>query len=144
MSQSFPDSAVQYYLIEKNVYSLLKAIEKFRQYILGKHTIVKVPLPAVKFLLPQTYLSEKLANWLTKIQEHDLTIETINTIKGRNLAFHLAQNSIPLQNSELEDEDDSNIFIIDSLSSYLCDHPWYNDILYYLSHEKCPENFSYN
>jgi len=49
MSQ--PDSAVQYTLIEKHSYSLVKAIEKFRHYILGKHTIVKVPLPVVKVLL---------------------------------------------------------------------------------------------
>jgi len=143
MSQSIPDSAVQYTLIEKHAYSLVKAIDKFRHYILSKHTIVKVPLPAVKYLLSQTYLSGKLANWLTKIQEHDLTIETVNTIKGRDLALHLAQHSIPLPNSELEDGDDSNIFVIDIVSSDLCDHPWYNDILYYLNHEKCPENFNH-
>jgi len=73
-----------------------------------------------------------------------LTIETINTIKGRDLALHLAQNSARLKNSELEDEDDSNLFVIDSQSSDLHDHPWYNDILYYLNHEKCPEKFNYN
>lgn len=62
MSQSFSDTSVQYTLIEKHAYALVKAIEKFRHYILGKHTIVKVPLPAVKYLLSQTYLS---GNWQT-------------------------------------------------------------------------------
>ena len=69
-----------------------------------------------------------------------MTFEIVNTIKGRDLA----QNSIPLQDYELEDEDDSNIFVIDSQSSDLHDHPWYNDILYYINHEKCHENFNYN
>jgi len=62
MSQSLYDTVVQYSLIEKHAYSLVKAIEKFQHYILGKHTIVKFPLPVVKFLLSQTYLSGKLAN----------------------------------------------------------------------------------
>lgn len=144
MSQSLPDSVVQYSLIEKHAYSLVKAINKFRHYIIGKHTIVKVPLPVIKFMLSQTYLSRKLTNWLTKIQEHDLTIEVANTIKGIDISLHLAQHSMPLQHSELDDGDDSNLFAIDSLSSDLCDHPWYNDILHYLNHDKCPENFNYH
>ena len=129
-------------LIEKHAYALVKAIEKFRHYILGKHTLVRVPLPVVKYLLSQTYLSGKLANWLTKIQEHDLSIETVNTIKGRDLALHLAQHSIPSSNSELEDGDESNLFFTDMIPSDLADHPWYHDILYYLNHEKCPENLN--
>ena len=101
---------------------------------------MKVHLPAIKFLLSQTYLSWKLANWLTKIQEHDLTIEIVNTIKGRDLALHLSQNSIPLQDSELEDEDDPNLFVIDSKSLDIYNHTWYSYILYYLNHENYPES----
>jgi hypothetical protein len=76
MSQSLSDDEIKYSLIEKHTFSLVKAIEKFRHFILGKHTQVKVPLPAVKFLLSQTHLSGKLAHWLAKIQEHDLMITT--------------------------------------------------------------------
>lgn len=143
MSQSLSDAAIQYTLIEKHAYALVKAIEKFRHYILGKHIVVKVPLHAVKYLLSQTYLSGKLANWLTKIQEHDLSIETVNTIKGRGLALHLAQHSVPSSNPELEDGDDSNLFFADMIPSDLVlIHLWYSDILYYLNHEKCPENLN--
>jgi len=142
MSQSLSDVAIQYRLIEKHAYALVKAIEKFRHYILGKHTIVKVPLHAVKYLLSQTYLSGNLANWLTKFQEHDLSIETVNTIKGRGLALHLSQHSVPSSNYELEDGDDSNLFFADMIPSDLSNHPWYNDILYYLNHEKCLENLN--
>jgi hypothetical protein len=67
-------------------------VDKFHHFILGKHTQVKVSLPVVKFFLSQTYLSEKLAHWLAKIQEHDLTIMTSKTIKGRDLSLHLAQH----------------------------------------------------
>jgi hypothetical protein len=92
MSQSLSDDEFKYSFIEKHAFSLVKVVENFRHFILGKHTLVKVPLPAVKFLLSQTYLSGKLAHWLAKIQEHDLTIMTSNTIKGRDLALHLAQH----------------------------------------------------
>jgi hypothetical protein len=67
MSQSLSDDEFKYSFIEKHTFSLVKAVEKFFHYILGKHTSVKVPLPVVKFLLSQTYLLGKLAHWLAKI-----------------------------------------------------------------------------
>jgi hypothetical protein len=82
MSQILLDDEFKYSYIEKCAFSLVKAVEKFCHFILGKHTQVKVPFLAVKFFLSQTYLSRKLAHWLAKIQEHDLTIMTLKTIKG--------------------------------------------------------------
>jgi hypothetical protein len=82
MSQSLSDDEIKYSYIEKHDFSLVKAIEKFHHFILGKHTQVKVPLPAVKFLLSKTYLLGKFVHWLAKIQEHDLKIMTSKTIKG--------------------------------------------------------------
>jgi hypothetical protein len=51
MIQSFSYDEFKYSFIEKHAFSLLKAVEKFRHFILGKHMLVKVPLPVVKFLL---------------------------------------------------------------------------------------------
>jgi hypothetical protein len=76
MSQSLSDDEFKYSFIDKLSFALVKAVEKFHHYILGKHTLVKVPLPTVKFLLSQTYLSGNIAHWLAKIQEHDLNIVT--------------------------------------------------------------------
>jgi len=84
MSQILSDDQIEYSYIEKHDYSLIKDIEKFRHFILGKHTQVKVPLPTVKIFVSQTYLYGKMAHWLAKIQEHDLTITTSNTIKGHD------------------------------------------------------------
>ena len=67
MSQILSDDEFKYSFIEKHAFALVKAVEKFRHFILGKHTLVKVPLPAVKVFLSQTYLSGKLAYCLTKI-----------------------------------------------------------------------------
>jgi hypothetical protein len=140
MSQSLSDDEFKYSFIEKHAFSLVKVVEKFHHFILGKHTLVKVPLPAVKFFLSQTYLSGKLAHWLAKIQEHDLNIVTSTTIKGRDLALHLAQHA---ENSEEIDEEDSSLstlFYIDNQILPVSEHPWYKNLIYYLQNQRCPDN----
>jgi hypothetical protein len=92
MIQIFSYDEFKYSYIEKHDFTLIKDVEKFHHFILGKNTLVKVPLPAVKFFLSQTYLLGKLSHWIDKIQEHDLNIMTSKTIKGRDLAHHLAQH----------------------------------------------------
>jgi hypothetical protein len=67
MSQSLSNDEFNYSCIEKHVFDLVKVVEKFHHFILGKHTQVKVPLHVVKFLLSQTYLLGKLAHWPAKI-----------------------------------------------------------------------------
>jgi hypothetical protein len=62
MSHSFFDDEFKYSFIEKHALALVKAVENFRHFILGKNTLVKFPLPAVNFFLSQTYLSEKLSH----------------------------------------------------------------------------------
>jgi hypothetical protein len=50
-SQSLFDDEFKYSFIEKHAFSLVKAIENICHFILGKHTLVKVPLPTVKLFL---------------------------------------------------------------------------------------------
>jgi hypothetical protein len=102
--------------------------------------LVKVSLHTVKFFLSRTYLSEKLSHWLAKIQEHDLTIVTYNTIEGCDLALHLAQH---VETSEEIDERDSSLstmFYIDNQILHASEHPWYKNLVYYLENQRCPDN----
>jgi hypothetical protein len=114
MSQSLSNDEFKYYYIEKHASTLVKEVEKFRHFILGKHTLVKVPLLAIKFFLSQTYLSRKIAHWLAKIQEHGLTIMTSKIIKGRDLSLHLAQHAEESEEIDEQDSSLSTIFYIDS------------------------------
>jgi hypothetical protein len=132
MSQSLSDDEFKYSFIEKHAFTLVKVVEKFSHFILGNHMLVKFPLHAVKFFLSQTYLSGKLAHWLAKIQEHDLNIMTSTTIKGCDLALHLAQHA---ENNEEMDEEDSSLsalFYIDNQILPVSEHPWYKNLIYYL------------
>jgi hypothetical protein len=92
MNQSLSYDEFKYTLIEKHTFSLVKDIDKFQHFILGKHTQVKIPLPTINFFLSQTHLSKKISHWLAKIQEHVFKITTSNTIKIHDLALHLAQH----------------------------------------------------
>jgi hypothetical protein len=123
ISKILSDDEFKYSYIEKHVFSLVKAIEKFRHFILGKHTLVKVPLPVVKFLLSRTYLSGKIAHWLTNIQEHDLTIMTSKTIKGRDLSLHLSQHAEASEEIDEQDSSLSTLFYIDSEILPIVEHP---------------------
>ena len=140
MSQSLSDNKFKYSYIEKHVFSLVSVVEKFRHFILGKHTLVKVPFPTVKFLLSWTYISWKLAHWLAKIQEHDLTIMTLKTIKGQDLSLHLAQHAEASEEIDEQDNPLSALFYINSQILPIVEHPWYKDLVYYLQNQKCPDS----
>ena len=140
MSQSLSDDEFKYSYIEKHAFSIVKVVEKFHHFILGKHTLVKVSLLVVKFFLSRTYLSGNIAHWLSKIQEHDLNIVTSTAIKGRDLALHLTQH---VENGEEIDEEDSSLsslFYIDDQILPVFEHPWYKNLVYYLQNQKFPKN----
>jgi hypothetical protein len=140
MSQILSDDEFKYYFIEKHDFSLVKVIQKNFHFILGNHTLVKVPLPTVKFLLSRTYLSGKLAHWLSKIQEHDLTIVTSNTIKGCDLSLHLAKHAETSEEIDEQDSSLSTLFYIDNQILPLSEHPWYKNLAYYFQNQRCPDN----
>jgi hypothetical protein len=139
MSQGISDDEIKYYYIEKRVFSLVKAIQKFHHFILGKHTQVKFPFPDVKFLLSQTYLSGKLAHWLAKIQDHNLRIMTSKKIKGRDLALHLVQHPKPSEGLDDQDNPLSMLFYFENQNLSLSEHPWYINLVYYLQYQRCPD-----
>jgi hypothetical protein len=140
MSQILYDDAFKYSFIEKHAFAFVKAVENFCDFILGKNALVKVPLSAVKFFLSQTYLSWKISHWLAKIQEHDLTIVTSNTIKRRELALHLAQHAKTGEEIDEQDSSISILFYIDNQILHVYEHPWYKNMVYYLQNQICPNN----
>jgi hypothetical protein len=91
---------------------------------LGKHTKVKFPFPIVKFFLYKLIFHGKVAHWIARIQEHDLMIMTFKTIKGRDLALHLAQHH--KSSEELDDQDNplSTLCYIENTNLSLSEHPW--------------------
>lgn len=74
MSTPLKDAELRYPNVEKQAYALVKAIKKFRHYILRSKIHAVVPDVAVKTLLMQNELGERRGKWVTIIQEYDIEI----------------------------------------------------------------------
>ena len=61
--------------VEKQAFTVFKSIKHFRPFLLKKHTKVIVPFSAVRQLLIQREVGEKMANWVTSLQEYDIDIK---------------------------------------------------------------------
>ena len=76
--------------MEKQAFSLVKAIKDFRVYILYSHIIAYVFNPVVKDILTQDGPDGKRGKWIATILEYDLEIKPTKLIKGQDLAKLMA------------------------------------------------------
>ena len=85
MSASMQGPELKYPSIEKQAYVVYKVVKHFRPYLLKNHCIVFVTHPTVHTLLAQQGLGEQCAKWMTGLQEYDIEIKPVHTIKGHGL-----------------------------------------------------------
>ena len=82
--------------MEKQAYSLVKALKFFRIYVLHSKVISYVPNVVVKDVLTQPDSKGKRGKWIAKIMEYDVEI-TLSTptklVKGQGLAKLLAESN---------------------------------------------------
>jgi len=84
------DAELKYDIIEKQAYALIQALKSFRMSVLHSPITAYVPNGAVKIILTQPDTNGKTGRSITQILEFDLTIKTINLVKGQGLAKLLA------------------------------------------------------
>ena len=80
--------------MEKQDFSLIKALKDFKVYILHSHTVVYVPSIAVKDILTQPDLEGRRAKWIAILLEYDLEIKHTKLVKGQGLAKLMTQSRI--------------------------------------------------
>ena len=68
--------------MEKQAYSLVKALKELKVYILYSHTIAYVPNNSVKDILTQLDPEGKRGKWIAVLLEYDLDIKPTKLIKG--------------------------------------------------------------
>jgi hypothetical protein len=85
MSTNLQGFELNYLTIDKQAYTVYKAVKHFRSYILNNHTKVRVPHPAVRSLFTQQEMGERRGNWMEFIQEFDLDIKPTKIVKGQGL-----------------------------------------------------------
>eukprot|EP00253_Pinus_taeda_P031606 PITA_31606 len=89
-SSNLQGAELNYSEVEKEAFSVYKAIKHYRPFLLKAHTKVIVPFLVVRQLLVQRELREKRANWVTTLQEYDLEIKPAKIVKGQGFCRLLA------------------------------------------------------
>jgi hypothetical protein len=84
-NKSWRDAALNYNIMEKQAFALVKAIKDFRVYILHPHIIAYVPNSVVKYILTQDNPDGKRGKWIAVILEYDIEIKPTKLIKGQGL-----------------------------------------------------------
>ena len=92
-SKTLRDSELKYSILEKQAYSLVKALKFFRIYVLHSNVIAYVPNVAIKDVLTQPGSEGKRGKWIAKIMEYDLDIRPTKLVKGQGLAKLLADSN---------------------------------------------------
>lgn len=85
MSASLQGPEINYPAMDKYAYVVYKAIKNFWPYLLKNHYFIFVSHPTSRSLLVQQDLGERRENWMTGLQEYDLEIKLVHTIKGHGL-----------------------------------------------------------
>jgi hypothetical protein len=92
-SKALRDAEIRYEIMEKQAYTLVKALKAFRIYVLHSKVIAYVPSASVKDILIQRDMDGKRGKWIAKILEFDLEIKPTKLIKGQGLAKLLAESN---------------------------------------------------
>ena len=79
--------------MEKQAYSLVKALKFFRIYVLLSKIISYVPNVAIKDILTQLDSDGKRGKWIAKIMEYDVDIKPTKLSKGKGLEKLLADSN---------------------------------------------------
>jgi hypothetical protein len=86
MSKALQNSELNYTIMEKQSYALVKFLKHFWVYVGYSKVVGYVPHPAVKDILAQQDCLGVRGKWVSKIQEYDLEIKPTKLIKGQGLA----------------------------------------------------------
>ena len=87
------DVELNYDIMDKQAYALVKSLKSFRVYVLHSRVIVYVPLAVVKEILIHLDIDEKRSKWIAKLLELDLEIRPTKLVKGQGLAKLLDESN---------------------------------------------------
>lgn len=94
---------LKYNIMEKQDFSLIKALKDFRVYIFYSHIIAFVPHTVVKDILNQDP-NGKMGKWIAIILEYDLEIRPIKLIKGQGLEKIMVESNFQALDMNMVDE----------------------------------------
>jgi len=126
--------------MEKQSYSLVKAIKDFRIYILYSHVIAYVLSAVVKDILTQEGLEGKRGKWIANILEYDIGIKPTKLIKGQGLAKLMSKTNF--QALDINELDNEQELATPQTNQAFLQSPWYYDICFILLNMCAPPGLS--
>jgi hypothetical protein len=149
-SKSLRDVELRYDIMEKQAYTMVKALKAIRTYVLHSKVIAYMPTNSVKYILVQPDNDGKRGWWLAKIQEFDLEVKPTKLVKGQGLAkLSDESNFRSLRMNDLQgyegcgDVNELDYQIATTrIEEKFSLSGWYKDIVSYLLTLKCPNNLS--
>jgi hypothetical protein len=143
-SRALRDAEEKYDIMEKQAYSLVKALKSLRVYVFHSKIIAYVPLASMKDILIQPDVDGRRINSIANILEFDLEIKPTKLVKGQGLAKLLVEYNCK----------DFLVNFINTYSEYqkaklpdscpqdnppLVECTWYKDIIFFLQELKPPD-----
>jgi hypothetical protein len=126
-SKTLTGPQLNYATMEKELLSLVFAIEKFRSYLVGAKVIVYTDYAALKYLLTKKDAKPCLIRWILLLQEFDLEIRDKKGVEN-SVADHLSC----LQFEEFAELPINDFMRDDTLLKVLTTDPWYTNIINYI------------
>eukprot|EP00253_Pinus_taeda_P032568 PITA_32568 len=122
-SRALGDAPLKFQIMEKQAYTLVKAIKDFRIYILYSHVIAYVPNAVVKDILTQEGLEGRRGKWIASILEYDIEIKPTKLVKGQGLAKLMAETNF--QALDINQLDDEAELVTPQISDAFTQSPWF-------------------
>ena len=130
---------LNYPVVDKQGYSIFKAVKQFRPDILKNLTKVIVPHPVVRSLFIQKELGERRGNWVTALQEYDLGFKRASIVKGQGLCKLMAEGK---ENKENSWDNEAESHMVDVCPLFTAPDSWYRDLVHYLQEGYLPEHWN--
>jgi hypothetical protein len=118
---------LNYATMEKELLTMVFAIEKFRSYLVGAKVIVHTDHVTLKYLLTKKDRKPCLIQWILLLQEFDLEIRDKKGVEN-SVADHLSR----LQFEESTELPINDYMRVDTLLKVSTSNPWYVSIINYI------------
>jgi hypothetical protein len=129
--------------MEKQDFSLVKAMKDFRVYILHSHAIAYVPNAVVKDILTQNNPDGRRGKWIAIILEYDIEIKPTKLIKGQGLEKLMVESNFhALDINFLVAVDEQGEQATPSVKEVFPNSPWYVDLIFFLHNLQAPPSLT--
>ena len=133
-SRTLNDAQLNYTTTEKEFLTVVSALEKFCQYLLGSRTTIFTEHSTLRYLMQKKDANVRLIRWILLLQEFNLEIKDKKGVENV-VADHLSRipnapvKMVPIN----ENFPDEHIFV-------MCKEPWYANTANYLATGQTPSN----